>query len=214
MHCAAQTSVARSMADPEADWATNVAGTHQVARLARGWVSAFRFLLLWRRTVRRNGAGGRRFSDAGPASYYGLNKYAGEQLVRLEAPSWAILRPSNIYGPGQRTDLEGGVVSIFLERLQAGATVDIYGDGLQRRDFVYIDDVVDAVELALKGTENVTWNVSSGRSTSVLDLGETLRAVTGLDASIRCQPARAGDVRTSHLSPGRLLATGGSGAAG
>jgi UDP-glucose 4-epimerase len=79
---------------------------------------------------------------------------------------------------------------------------------LQRRDFVYVDDVVDAVELALDRQDEVTWNVSSGRASSVLDLLDALQAITGLKSPICWQPARAGDVRSSQLAPDRLLSTG------
>ncbi len=209
VHCAAQTSVARSMAEPESDWSINVAGTREVARQAqRHGVRRFVFF----------SSGGAIYGDtrlaadesqlAQPASHYGLNKYVAEQIVRLEAPSHAILRPSNIYGAGQRCDQEGGVVSIFLERLFGDGRVEIHGDGRQRRDFVYVDDVVDAVELALASREDVVWNVCSGMSTSVIELLQALVEVTGREATVAQGPSRAGDVDASLLAPGRLLATG------
>ena len=209
VHCAAQTSVARSMAEPDSDWSINVAGTRQVARLAQHFgVERFVFF----------SSGGAIYGDTPvlapesqlpqPLSHYGLNKYVAEQIVRLEAPSYAILRPSNIYGAGQRFDQEGGVVSIFLERLLGDGQVEIYGDGRQRRDFVYIDDVVDAVELALEMRGNEVWNVSSGESTSVLELLLALESLTGRRAAMIRRPSRAGDVNTSLLAPDRLMATG------
>ncbi len=209
VHCAAQTSVARSMADPRADWEINVAGTHQVARLARQ---------LGVKRVVFFSSGGALYGETEqaaddsvmprPASYYGLNKYACEQLVRLEAPSYAILRPSNIYGPGQRSDQEGGVVPIFLERLLSNRPIELHGDGQQRRDFIFVDDVVDAVELAIDWSENVTWNVAYGSSTSIADLLAMLQTITNREASIRRRPARAGDIGVSQLSPAALIETG------
>ena len=209
VHCAAQTSVARSMANPEDDWEINVAGTHQVARLARQYgVKRFIYFssggALYGETKRAAGDS----TMPRPASHYGLNKYAGEQIVRLEAPSYAILRPSNIYGPGQRADQEGGVVAIFIERLLAGRTIDLHGDGRQRRDFVYVDDVVDAVELAIEWPNDVIWNVASGRSVSIVELLATLQATAEREALVRRIPARLGDVGISQLSPLRLLDTG------
>jgi UDP-glucose 4-epimerase len=209
VHCAAQTSVARSMADPEADWSINVAGTRQVARLARRFgVKRFVFFSSGGAIYGETRLSARESELPRPASHYGLNKYVAEQIVRLEAPSYAILRPSNIYGAGQRSDQEGGVVSIFLERLLGDGRIDIHGDGRQRRDFVYIDDVVDAVELALDWPEEVVWNVSSGSSISIVELLQTLTVVTGREAEITWLPPRAGDVDFSHLAPDRLLATG------
>ncbi len=210
VHCAAQTSVARSMAEPGSDWSINVAGTREVARLAqRHGVKRFVFF----------SSGGAIYGDTAldaatesrlpqPESHYGLNKYVAEQIVRLETRSYAILRPSNIYGAGQRCDQEGGVVSIFLERLFGDGCVEVHGDGRQRRDFVYVDDVVDAVELALESRDDVVWNVCSGASTSVLELLQALVEVTGRDAAITRRPSRAGDVNASLLAPDRLLSTG------
>ncbi len=201
VHCAAQTSVARSMATRSRLVDQRRRNPQCCEACTTDGYQAFRILLLWRRSLRRNRVAGVRFRDAATGQLlraqqirWGADGEVGSAVIG-DPPALEHLwfRTEDRPGGRRRIDLPGTPA--------AGATVDIYGDGLQRRDFVYVNDVVDAVELALKGTENVTWNVSSGRSTSVLNLLETLRAVTGLDASIRCQPARAGDIRTSHLSP-------------
>ncbi len=212
VHCAAQTSVARSMKDPETDWAINVAGTHQLVRLARRFGTG-RFVFI--------SSGGAVYGESPlpaeesdlpqPSSRYGLHKFAAEQIVRLESPSHAILRPANVYGPAQRTDVEGGVVAVFLDRLLTGEKLEVHGDGRQRRDFVYVDDVANAVQLALSWPSNVIWNVASGHSTSILELLRTLEELTDRQARVRWRPRRPGDVDVSQLSSKLLAATGGWG---
>jgi UDP-glucose 4-epimerase len=143
-----------------------------------------------------------------PRSHYGLNKFAAEQIVRAEAISHAILRPSNIFGPGQRSDLEGGVVAIFVERLLRGEPVELHGNGQQRRDFVHVSDVVSAVELALRVHDDVIWNVASGRSIQIVELLKTLARLTGAGTGLQRMPRRPGDVRTSALSAALLRSRG------
>jgi UDP-glucose 4-epimerase len=143
-----------------------------------------------------------------PLSHYGRNKLAAEGLLKAANLSYAILRPANIYGPGQRSDLEGGVVAVFTERALAGEGLTVHGDGQQSRDFVHVADVVRAIQTALASKGNVTWNVASGVSTTVLQLVSLLREVTESQIEVRYAPERAGDVRHSLLSAERLAATG------
>ena len=209
VHCAAQTSVARSMADPQLDYDVNVDGTWRLIRLAREH-AVQRFVFI--------SSGGAIYGElqkpacedapAAPLSHYGRNKLAAEGLLKAANLSYAILRPANIYGPGQRADLEGGVIAIFTERVQAGEALTIYGDGLQSRDFVHVADVVRAIQAALVSKDNVTWNVASGASTTVLQLVSLLREVTETPVEVTFAPERSGDVRHSLLSAQRLAATG------
>jgi UDP-glucose 4-epimerase len=209
VHCAAQTSVARSMADPQLDYDTNVDGTWRLIRLAREF-AVQRFVFI--------SSGGAIYGEAVdpatedapacPLSHYGRNKLAAEGLLKAANLSYAILRPANIYGPGQRTDLEGGVIAIFAERALAGEGLTVHGDGLQSRDFVHVADVVRAIQTALVSRENVTWNVASGVSTTVQQLVSLLREVTETPIDVTFEPERAGDVRHSLLSAERLAATG------
>jgi UDP-glucose 4-epimerase len=207
VHCAAQTSVPLSMTDPEFDREVNVAGTARLLAAARE-AGVHRFVFM--------SSGGAIYGETAdaatesmlpaPRSYYGLHKHAAEQLVRLSGIPYAILRPSNIYGPRQRSDVDGGVVAIFLERLIAGLPIEVHGDGAQVRDFVYVDDVVAAVEAALRCSGDAVWNVSSGRPTSIHDLIRTLTGLTGITPSVEARPVREGDVRRSLLAREPLAA--------
>jgi UDP-glucose 4-epimerase len=201
VHCAAQTSVPLSMADPELDREVNVVGTHRLLRAASAaGVRRFVFISSGGALYGESAQPATEAAFPSPRSYYGLHKFAAEQMVRAEGIPYAILRPSNIYGPRQRSDVDGGVVAVFLERLATGAPVDLYGDGDQSRDFVFVDDVVRAVALALDVRENVVWNVSSAVATSVNALLERLVELSGASAEVRRLPARPGDVRASVLA--------------
>ena len=103
-----------------------------------------------------------------------------------------------------------GVISIFSERIRRGAPIDIFGDGAQTRDFVYVGDAVGALLAAMRlrpGGAPV-FNVCSGHATSVLGLAQLIGALTGVQPDVRHAPARAGEIRHSTGSPalaGRIL---------
>ena len=209
VHCAAQTSVERSMKDPTFDREVNVDGTRALVDAAKAsGVKRFVFL----------SSGGAIYGDSekpaeessipGPRSHYGVHKLAAEGTVRAGGLAYAILRPSNVYGARQRSDAEGGVVAIFMEKLRSGQAIEVHGDGRQLRDFVHVSDVTAAIELALDTTEDVTWNVCSGQAASVLDVARAIGRALGREPAIGHGPRRAGDVDTSLLSPAALLATG------
>jgi UDP-glucose 4-epimerase len=209
VHCAAQTSVARSMADPQLDYDVNVEGTRRLVGLAREHgVGRFVFISSGGAIYGEAVEPATEESPAAPLSHYGRNKLAAEAIVTAAGLSYAVLRPANIYGPGQRSDLEGGVIAVFTERVLAGQAMTVYGDGLQSRDFVHVADVVRAVQTALASQENVTWNVASGVSTTVLQLVSLLREVSESPVDVTFAEARPGDVRHSLLSAARLAATG------
>jgi UDP-glucose 4-epimerase len=200
VHTAAQVSVAASMEDPALDLAMNVGGTANVLAGARA-AGAERFVFL------SSGAGIYGETDGAdedtlprPKSYYGAHKYLAERYVELDGISYAVARLANVYGPRQRTDLEGGVVAIFAERLRKGLPVTINGTGEQSRDFVHVADVVDALLIMGDSMLEGTWNVGTGRAVSILELLRALEAEIRPAVEVRHGPARQGDVKSSRLS--------------
>ena len=162
IHGAAQVSVARSMEDPDLDERINVAGTkHVVIGAARAGARRVVFLSSGG-AVYGETDGATESSSPAPKSPYGRNKLRAEAIVASSAASFAVARLSNVYGPGQRADLEGGVVAIFASALTARQGITIYGDGHQRRDLVYVDDVASAIVRLADGSLNGTWNVATG----------------------------------------------------
>jgi UDP-glucose 4-epimerase len=200
IHAAAQVSVAVSMQDPHLDLAVNVQGTANVIEGAKA-ASARRFVFI------SSGGGVYGESDGAdedtlprPKSYYSAHKYLGERYVELSGLSYANARLANVYGTRQRSDLEGGVVAIFTERLHRGQPILINGTGEQRRDLVYVADVVDSLLAMARSDRDGTWNVGTGVSTSILELLRALESEIGPATEVRYGHPRPGDVNNSRLA--------------
>ncbi|MHB8376301.1 MAG: NAD-dependent epimerase/dehydratase family protein [Dehalococcoidia bacterium] len=209
VHCAAQTNVMRSLADPALDRRINIDGLERVldGAIARG-VRRFVFISSGGAVYGETPDPASEETPPRPENPYGRHKLEGEAVV-TEAPiSGVSLRLSNVYGPRQRSDAEGGVASIFTERLTAGLPLRIYGDGEQQRDFVHVSDVVSAIILALSDeTMTGVWNVGSGTPTSVNELAALMIEASGEHAVIERLAAR-GEIRRSCLDVTKLRGTG------
>jgi UDP-glucose 4-epimerase len=206
VHLAAQADVGTSVEQPLLDLAVNVLGTVNVLEAARAHGAQVVF----------TSTGGAIYGDCEraaleddvrkPMSPYGTSKLAAEEYLatwnRLHGTRHVALRFANVYGPRQLAKLEGGVVAIFSDRLRAGENVTIYGDGEQTRDYVYVGDVVAAV-LAAIGADGGTYNVGTGRETSVLELFDAIRRVAEVEARAEHAPARPGEARRSFLDVSR-----------
>jgi UDP-glucose 4-epimerase len=205
-HLAAQADVQTSLSRPDHDAAVSVVGTVQVLEAARAAGAQVVF----------SSTGGAIYGECdGPApeegplaplSPYGIAKLCAEQYLagwnRIHGTNHVVLRFGNVFGPRQEASLEGGVVSIFLERMERGEPTTIFGDGGQTRDFVYVGDVVDAL-LAAVGHDGGVFNVGTGRETSVLELHRGCAAVAGSPAEPRFEPPRLGDVFRCVLDAAR-----------
>jgi UDP-glucose 4-epimerase len=116
---------------------------------------------------------------------------------------YSALALANVYGPRQDPHGEAGVVSIFAGKLLAHERPVIYGDGEQTRDFVYVDDVVDAFVRATEKAGGLLMNIGTGVETSVQQLFDTMARLTGFKGQARYDPPRAGELQRSALDPGR-----------
>jgi UDP-glucose 4-epimerase len=139
-----------------------------------------------------------------PESPYAISKTTGEYYCRVYSRIYGLeavcLRYFNVFGPRQDpTSPYSGVISIFAERMLAGEAPTIFGDGEQSRDFVYVDNVVEANmrALTIPGIAGRTFNIGCGRSVSILDLVAALNEVLGTALEPVFAPARSGDVRFS-----------------
>lgn len=206
VHHAAQMDVRRSVADPLFDADVNILGTLNLLESGR------RAHL---RQVIFASTGGAMYGEqeafpateehpARPVSPYGVSKLAVERYLyfywseyRLSATS---LRYANVYGPRQNPHGEAGVVAIFLNRLLSDQDCIINGDGLQTRDYVYVDDVV-AANLASIGREGFyVYNVGTGRETNVVELYRLLARAVGVDRPPIHGPEKPGEQRRSVIS--------------
>jgi dTDP-L-rhamnose 4-epimerase len=138
-----------------------------------------------------------------PSSVYGISKQSQEQLFMTAGRSLGIpavaLRYQNVFGPGQSLlNPYTGILSIFSTRIRNGAPISIFEDGKESRDFVYIDDVVDATCMAIESdaANFEVFNVGSGVRTEVLHVARTLRQALGGSSSIDVNGSfRLGDIR-------------------
>ncbi len=200
-HMAAQADVRKAIEDPAFDAGVNIGGTLSVLEAAR--INGARVMF----AATGGGAYGEydglpiptpETADPRPMSHYGQSKLSGEAYCALYGRLYGIptvrLRLGNVYGPRQDPHGEAGVVAIFSGKLIDGEPMKVFGDGLQTRDYVYVDDVVDAFLRAEGGTPDITLNIGTGREVSVLDL---VRILGGGDAVHA--PARTGEVQRSAL---------------
>jgi dTDP-L-rhamnose 4-epimerase len=147
-----------------------------------------------------------------PSSIYGITKQQQEQMILLMGKALKIpavaLRYQNVYGPGQSlSNPYTGILSIFSTRLLNGNDLDIYEDGEESRDFVFIDDVVDATVLALEKKEanHQIFNVGSGVATTVLEVANTLKKLYASNVNINISGKyRLGDIRHNYADLSKI----------
>src|SRR5579863_829095 len=209
-HLAAQVVVRTSVTDPVFDAEVNVIGSLRVLEGAR---AAGTDRVVFAASVGLYGEPDvaelpvRESHQHRPLSPYGVAKEAViDYLVayrELHALEFCALALGNVYGPRQHPRGEAGVVAIFAQALATGTPVTVFGDGSQTRDYVYVDDVVDAFARAATRGGGLVCNVGTGRETSVDELLATMGRVAGVDPEVRYGPARPGEILRSALDPTR-----------
>ena len=144
-----------------------------------------------------------------PVSPYAASKVSAEFYCKAFYGSYGldavVLRYFNVYGPRQERNPYSGVITRFLSNASSGEPLVIYGDGEQTRDFVYIDDVVDATMLALEGGSlaDEIFNVCTGKPTAINELAQVVKEVSGRDVQIVYGKARRGDLRYNYGDPAK-----------
>ncbi|APQ97732.1 GDP-mannose 4,6-dehydratase [Clostridium botulinum] len=139
-----------------------------------------------------------------PISYYGLSKYTAEEYIRLFSNlnnlDFTILRYANVYGIRQDPKGEGGVISIFMNSLFKKQPLYIFGDGSALRDYIFVEDIVDANIAALSSGSKERFNIGTGVYTSVKELAENMIDIIGLKCNIEHASARKGDIANSYFN--------------
>ena len=207
IHLAAAGSVIGSVQDPAMNFDVNVNGTFQVLDAARRAGIA--------RTVQAS-TGGALIGDATPPvneqslpkpiSPYGASKLAGEGYAHAFAKTYGIrtaaIRFGNVYGPWCAR--KRGVLNVFFESIHDGRPMVVYGDGTSSRDYVHVEDISHALQLALEA-ENLpggsVLHAASGVETSITELADLCRSAAGVpDHPIEFRPKRAGEVGRNFAS--------------
>ena len=149
-------------------------------------------------------------SPIAPLSNHGASKASQEafcQAFRALGHAVTILRPSNAYGPGQTIKSGFGLVRTMLEHARVGTTLEIWGDGENVRDFIYIDDIVDATTRLIKlPQDSGTYNLGSGVGYSVNQVRAIVEAACDRQLQTSYRPSRGMDVRRVVLDNTRLYA--------
>jgi UDP-glucose 4-epimerase len=215
-HEGAVPSVAKSVADPRGSFRANAEATSCLLVAARD-AGVRRFVYAGSSSVYGDTPGLRKRETEvpRPLSPYAVGKLTGEHLVRVFSSLYGLegltLRYFNVFGPRQDPGSPySGVISLFTTALLEGRPPIIYGDGLQSRDFTYVDNVVDANLRALtaRGLRGQTVNVATGRRTTLRQLLAMLAKETHTSPRAVRRPRRAGDIRHSLAdirAAGRLL---------
>jgi UDP-glucose 4-epimerase len=207
-HVAGQASIRLSFSDPEADLATNVLGTVNVVRACMG-TGVRRLVHASSMTVygEPEQIPTPEHVACVPVSYYGVTKYAAERFVHVTGARSDVeldvtsLRMFNVFGPRQSIENPyQGVLAIFVGNVMRGEPITVHGDGEQTRDFVFVDDVVDAWMRVLDTPEafGAVFNVGSGRQTSVNELADAVLGAFGESRAswdVRFEGAQLGDQR-------------------
>jgi len=204
-HLAAQADVRASVDDPGFDADVNVRGTIAVLECARSTGARVVF----------SSTGGALYGEAetipspeaiepAPMSPYGTSKQGAELYLglfnRLYGTRHVVLRYSNVYGPRQDPHGEAGVVAIFAQALLAGRPTKIFGDGSDTRDYVFVDDVVDAfVRASGQDGGGQRFNVGTGVETSTRQMHSEIAKSVGMPDDPQFHPPRLGDLRRSQM---------------
>jgi UDP-glucose 4-epimerase len=208
-HLAAQIDVRRSVADPQFDASVNVIGTVRLAEAARRAGA---------RKIVHTSSGGSIYgtptqfptpetAPTDPASPYAAGKVAGEIYLNTFRHLYGLdcshIAPANVYGPRQDPHGEAGVVAIFAQALLEGRPTKVFGDGGKTRDYVYVDDVVDAfIRASGDAGGRQRFNIGTGIETSDRQLHSAVAAAVGGSDDPEFHPDRLGDLQRSCLDIG------------
>ncbi|WP_067976527.1 NAD-dependent epimerase/dehydratase family protein [Mycolicibacter icosiumassiliensis] len=209
-HLAAQIDVRHSVADPVFDASVNVVGTIRLADAAR---------TAGVRKIVHTSSGGSIYGTpqhyptgedvpTDPASPYAAGKVAGEIYLNTFGHLYGLqcshIAPANVYGPRQDPHGEAGVVAIFAQALLEGRPTKVFGDGSNTRDYVFVDDVVDAfVRASGERGNGQRFNVGTGVETSDRQLHTAVAAAVGAPDDPEFHPPRLGDLKRSCLDISR-----------
>ena len=198
VHLAADTRVMDSIENPANNFENNVIGTFNLLELCRE--------LEIGRVVAAS-TGGAILGDVEPpvheqmaphpTSPYGASKLMLEGYLSAYSSSFGVsgcaLRFSNIYGP--RSFHKGSVVAHFFKQILADKPLVVYGDGSQTRDYLFVGDLVEAIRAVVDSKAEGAYQLGSGRPTTINQLIEAIRTVTGLDLEVEYLDFRPGEVR-------------------
>jgi UDP-glucose 4-epimerase len=211
-HHAAQISVVRALREPVLDAQLNIMGSLNLIQLCHEHGV---------KKIVYASTGGAIYGEpeylpadenhpVNPLTPYGISKHTVEHYLYLYGANYGldytVLRYANVYGPRQDPHGEAGVVAIFTQKMLNGEQPTIFGDGTATRDYVYIDDIVEANILALDKGSREIYNVASGKETSVNEIFEHLKTESGFPKDVIHGDERTGEVYRIFLTNDKIKA--------
>jgi len=208
LHHAAEASVPHSIEDPGGCVAINIGGTINLLEASRQAGTVKRFVFASSCAVYGDTPGSSKHeaTQTDPLSPYASSKLSAEyfcrNFFRLHGLQTVSLRYFNVYGPGQDPNgAYAAVIPKFITAITEGRKPIIYGDGEQSRDFIFVDDIVEAnlrAAAATRGVGGRAFNIGGGQSASLKQIVEKLAEILGRPLETDNQPARAGDIKHSR----------------
>lgn len=204
IHTAAQIDVQRSIVEPDFDMDVNIKGTLNLLNCCK---QAGVKKIIYSSSAAIYGTPEYLPIDENhklePISFYGVSKLTPEYYIKIYKDlyniDYVILRYSNVYGIRQDSKGEGGVVSIFLNRIIKNQDIDIYGDGYQTRDFIYVEDIANANIKALEYYGCGIFNISTGNEVTINELYNIIKNITKTEVKSKYKAERPGDIKYSYL---------------
>lgn len=210
-HHAAQIDVRKAVADPVFDARTNILGSiNLIGESLRIGIEKFIYI----------SSGGAMYGEpenlpvdeacpVNPISPYGVSKHTVEHYLYLYGYNaglkYTVLRYANVYGPRQDSHGEAGVVAIFTEKMLRGEVPTVFGTGKQTRDYLYVEDVVQANMLCMEKGDGGIYNLGTGNETSVIELLHLLKKAIGFEKEPLFAPARTGEIERISLDAGKAM---------
>jgi UDP-glucose 4-epimerase len=201
VHLAAQPSLQTSIEDPKHDANVNLIGTLNLIKASLKY-GVRRFVFASTSAVYEEKFGGVYLENDNvcPVCPYGISKAAAERYIAISGLSYAVLRLGNVYGPKQKPLGENQLIPRALSHIYQGSQFYIHGDGTQSRDFIYVDDVVNAFVAAIESEYSGIFNIANGESIEVNEILSILKGITKFD-----KPFIHGDPKPGELHSVKLL---------
>lgn len=203
IHLAAKISVEESVKNPSETFEINVKGTEKILKSCKK-NGVKKIIVASSAAVYGEGDQQNKIkeeSTLNPISPYGESKIGMENKIKEfcteNKMNYVILRFFNIYGKGQSKEY-AGVITKFLEKIKENKDLEVFGDGLQTRDFVAIDDIINSIHNAMKYTKNGIFNIASGKKITIKELAELMILLSNKTLDIEYIKAKKGDIKYSE----------------
>ena len=203
IHLAAKISVEESIESPSKTFQTNVEGTKNLL-VACEKNNIKKIIISSSAAVYGEGKAGIKLTEKSkmyPISPYGESKVMMENEIKVFGKNhnlnYVILRFFNIYGIGQSPEY-AGVITKFIKKIEMNKPLEIFGDGMQTRDFISVNDVVNSIYHSIKNGKNQTYNIASGNSITIKQLAKLIITLSKKELKINYNDAKKGDIRFSE----------------